>query len=40
MEIDVPNEDVYLVTGVFDRGTGKTGTIEIPLHPLLKETEK
>jgi VWFA-related protein len=33
MEIDVPNEDVYLVTGVFDWHTGKTGTLEIPLHP-------
>jgi hypothetical protein len=33
MEIDLPNTDVYLETGVYDWGTGKTGTLEIPLHP-------
>jgi len=32
MEIDLPNEDVYLVTGVFDWGTGKTGSLEIQLR--------
>jgi VWFA-related protein len=35
MEIDLPNEDVYLVTGVYDWGAGKTGTLEIPLHPAV-----
>jgi hypothetical protein len=37
MEIDLPNEDVYLVTGVYDWGTGKTGTLEIPLNPAAVE---
>jgi hypothetical protein len=32
MEIDLPNTDVYLETGVYDWGTGKAGTLEIPLH--------
>jgi VWFA-related protein len=35
MEIDLPNEDFYLVTGVYDWGTGNTGTLEIPLHPAV-----
>jgi hypothetical protein len=26
---------VYLVTGVYDWGSGKTGSLEIPLHPGL-----
>ena len=33
MEIDLPNSEVYLETGVYDWGTGKAGTLEIPLHP-------
>jgi VWFA-related protein len=33
MEIDLPNEPVYLVTGVYDWGSGKTGSLEIPLEP-------
>ncbi len=34
MEIDLPsNTEVYLDTGVYDLGTGKAGTLEIPLHP-------
>jgi VWFA-related protein len=31
-EIDLPNTDVYLETGVYDWGSGKAGTLEIPLH--------
>jgi VWFA-related protein len=34
MEIDLPNTDVYLETGVYDWGTSKAGTLEIPLHPV------
>jgi VWFA-related protein len=33
MEIDLPDTDVYLETGIYDWGTGKMGTLEIPLHP-------
>ena len=33
MEIDLPNTDVYLETGIYDWGSGKAGTLEIPLHP-------
>jgi hypothetical protein len=33
MEIDLPNTGAYLETGVYDWGTGKAGTLEIPLHP-------
>jgi len=33
LEIDLPNTDVYLVTGVYDWNTGKAGTLEIPIHP-------
>jgi len=32
MEIDLPNKDVYLETGVYDWDTGKAGTLEIPLR--------
>jgi hypothetical protein len=32
MEIDLPNTDVFLETGVYDWNTGKAGTLEIPLH--------
>ena len=33
LEIDLQEEDLHLVTGVYDWGTGKAGTLEIPLHP-------
>jgi hypothetical protein len=33
MEIDLPDKDIYLVTGVYDWNSGKAGTLEIPLHP-------
>jgi hypothetical protein len=32
MEIDLPNTEVYLETGVYDWGSGKAGTLEIPLN--------
>jgi len=32
-EIDLPNTDVYLETGIYDWATGKAGTLEIPLTP-------
>jgi VWFA-related protein len=32
-EIDLPNTDLYLMTGIYDWATGKAGTLEIPLHP-------
>jgi VWFA-related protein len=31
-EIDLPNTDIYLETGIYDLGSGKAGTLEIPLH--------
>jgi VWFA-related protein len=31
-EIDLPNTDVYLETGIYDWGSGKAGTLEIPLR--------
>jgi len=31
MEIDLPEENTELVTGVYDWGNGKTGSLEIPL---------
>ena len=31
-ELDLPNTDVYLETGVYDWGSGKAGTLEIPLR--------
>jgi VWFA-related protein len=33
MEIDLPNEEIYLNTGVYDWGSNKAGTHEIPLSP-------
>jgi VWFA-related protein len=33
MEIDLPNEEIYLNTGVYDWGSNKAGTLEIPLIP-------
>jgi VWFA-related protein len=33
MDIDLPNNtDVFLETGVYDWGSNKTGTLEIPIH--------
>jgi len=32
IEIDLPNTDVHLETGIYDWGSGKAGTLEIPLH--------
>jgi hypothetical protein len=43
MEIDLPNTDVYLETGIYDWGTNKAGTLEIPLPPtsaMASTTEK
>ncbi len=31
-EIDLPNSDVYLETGIYDWGSGKAGTLEVPLR--------
>ncbi len=33
LEIDLPDEDVLLVTGVYDWSTGSAGTLEVHLHP-------
>ena len=33
MEVDLPNTARFLKLGVFDWGSGKAGTLEIPLHP-------
>jgi len=33
MEIDVPNQDVWLEIGVYDWASNKAGTLEVPLHP-------
>jgi hypothetical protein len=38
MEIDLPNTDVYLETGVYDWGTNKAGTLEIPVHSASAQT--
>jgi VWFA-related protein len=34
LEIDLPNQDVYLATGVYDWASQKAGTLEIPLNLL------
>ena len=39
-EIDLPNTDVYLETGVYDWGSGKAGTLEIPIHPANQSATK
>jgi hypothetical protein len=31
LQIDVPQGDIYLCTGIYDSGSGKVGTLEIPL---------
>jgi VWFA-related protein len=33
MEIDVPTEDIYLRTGIYDLGSGNAGTLGFPLPP-------
>ncbi len=33
MEIDLPNTELFLETGVYDWATGKAGTLEVALHP-------
>jgi VWFA-related protein len=38
MEIDLPNSDVYLQSGVYDWNNGKAGTLEVPLHPASSAT--
>ncbi len=35
LEIDVPAADVYLRSGVYDQGSNKAGTLEIPLAALV-----
>jgi hypothetical protein len=32
LEIDLPQSDVYLATGIYDLESGKAGTLEIPLN--------
>jgi hypothetical protein len=31
MEIDLPNSEVFLETGIYDWSTGKAGTLEVPV---------
>jgi hypothetical protein len=31
-EIDLPDTDIFLETGIYDWGSGKAGTLEIPLR--------
>jgi VWFA-related protein len=38
LEIDVPNTDVYLATGIYDLEANKAGTLEIPLSTAKAET--
>jgi VWFA-related protein len=37
LEIDVPAADVYLRSGVYDQGSSKAGTLEIPLAAVVAE---
>jgi VWFA-related protein len=37
MEMDVPASDVYLRSGVYDLGSSKAGTLEIPLAALVAQ---
>jgi VWFA-related protein len=37
MEIDIPQGEAWLATGVYDWNTGKAGTLEIPLNSLKTE---
>jgi VWFA-related protein len=34
LEIDLPNTDLFLETGIYDWNSGKAGTLEIPIHPV------
>jgi VWFA-related protein len=38
MEIDIPQGEAWLATGVYDWNTGKAGTLEIPLNSLKAES--
>jgi VWFA-related protein len=38
LEVDLPNTDLYLKLGVVDGTSGKTGTLEVPLHPVSTTT--
>ena len=38
LEIDVPQGEAWLATGVYDWNAGKAGTLEIPLHSLKTES--
>jgi VWFA-related protein len=35
LEIDVPADDVYLRSGIYDQGSSKAGTLEIPLAAVV-----
>jgi hypothetical protein len=35
LEIDVPPSDAYLRSGVYDTGSNKAGTLEIPLAAVV-----
>jgi VWFA-related protein len=37
MEIDLPDTDVFLVTGVYDLNTGKAGTLQVPITPAVAQ---
>jgi VWFA-related protein len=37
LEIDVPSSDVYLRSGVYDQGSSKAGTLEIPLAAVVAQ---
>jgi hypothetical protein len=38
LEIDLPNTDIYLATGIYDMEANKAGTLEIPLNSLKTES--
>jgi VWFA-related protein len=37
LEIDIPAADVYLRSGIYDRASGRAGTLEIPLAAVIAE---
>jgi hypothetical protein len=37
LEIDMPSSDVYLRSGVYDQGSSKAGTLEIPLAAVVAQ---
>jgi VWFA-related protein len=39
LEIDLPSQDVYLATGVYDWASGTAGTLEVPLNFLQAQTK-